>query len=171
MWHCCLFVSHHSAIYCWCQIEHPESPLPASVTDLLQRVSQYEDTIMKGIREAFDNPPPSVSSVSESMEDLDVKPADSGCCGGGCTETDCCKGAEKKDLDISVNQQKPCSGSTDSRESLDYLMKRCSDLVLELGLPKELILHIQELNMLWLARRDTWKGTRSMKLLWVYAQQ
>lgn len=133
-------------------MEHPESPVPTSVTDLLQRISQYEDTIMNGIKEAFDNPPPSVSSVSESMEDLDVKPADSGCCGGECTETDCCKGAEKMDLAVSINQQQPCSGSTNcsstSRESLDYLIQRCIRLVSELGLPEELIIHIKELNML-----------------------
>lgn len=144
-------MSHHSAIFCWCQIEHPESPVPTSVTDLLQRVSQYEDTIVNGIREALANPPPSVSSVSESMEDLDVKPADSGCCGGGCTETNCCKGAEKMDLAISINQQQPCSGSANcsstSRESLDYLIERCIGLVPELGLPEELISHIKELNM------------------------
>lgn len=152
MRHCCLFVSHHSAIFCWCRIEHPESPVPTSVTDLLQRISQYEDTIMNGIKEALDNPPPSVSSVSESMEDLDVKPAESDCCGGECTETDCCKGAEKMDLAISINHQQPCSGSTNcsttSRESLDHLMQRCISLVPELGLPEELIVHIKELNML-----------------------
>ncbi|XP_041817634.1 OTU deubiquitinase with linear linkage specificity a [Chelmon rostratus] len=139
-----------SAVCCWCQIQHPESPVPASVTDLLQRVSQYEDTVMDGIRQVLENPPPSVSDISESMEDLEVKQADPGCHGEGCKETDCCRGGEKMDLDLPHQQQKPCSGSADSSssssESLNYLLQRCVDLVSELGLPQELIGHIQELK-------------------------
>nr|XP_046227983.1 OTU deubiquitinase with linear linkage specificity a [Scatophagus argus] len=139
-----------SAIGCWCQIQHPESPVPASVTDLLQRVSQHEDTVMDGIRKALENPPPSVSSVSESMEDLEVKPADSGCCGEGCKEAGCCQGGDKMDMDSPYQQQMSCSGSTDcsssSGESLNYLLQCCMDLVSELGLPQELISHIQELK-------------------------
>ncbi|CAB1448662.1 unnamed protein product [Pleuronectes platessa] len=72
-----------SAIWCWCQIEHPETPVPARVTELLQRVSQHEDRIADGIRKSMENPPPSVSDVSESMEDLEVKQADPSCCGDG----------------------------------------------------------------------------------------
>ncbi|XP_037311615.2 OTU deubiquitinase with linear linkage specificity a [Pungitius pungitius] len=133
------------AIHCWCQIEHPERPVPASVTDLLQRVSQHEDEVMDGIRRALENPPPSVSSVSESIEDLKVEQADSGGCGNeGCKEMDCCKKGEKKDPDL------PRSGSTDctscSGESLNCLRLRCLDLVSELELPQELIAHIQELK-------------------------
>ncbi|XP_059182999.1 OTU deubiquitinase with linear linkage specificity a [Centropristis striata] len=141
-----------SAICCWCQIQHPESPVPASVTNLLQRVSRYEETIMEGIRQALENPPPSVSSVSESMEDLEVQPADSGCCGGeGCKDADCCsKGGERMDLDAPQQQQKLSPGSSDcspsSNESFSQLLQRCIDLVLELGLPQELISHIQELE-------------------------
>ncbi|KAM9337316.1 OTU deubiquitinase with linear linkage specificity a [Symphorus nematophorus] len=139
-----------SAVCCWCQIQHPESPVPASVTDLLQRVSQYEDKVMDGIREALENPPPSVSSVSESFEDLEMEKADPGCCGGGCKETDCCQGGEKMDLDAPHLPQQPRPGSTDcsssSSESLNYLVQRCVDLVSELGLPRELIGHIQELK-------------------------
>ncbi|KAK5849869.1 hypothetical protein PBY51_014168 [Eleginops maclovinus] len=138
-----------SAIWCWCQIQHPESPLPASVTHLLQQVSQHEDTIMEGIRNALENPPPSVSAVSESMEDLGVEQADSGRCGGeGCK--DCCRTGEKMDQDVPQQPQKLCSGSTDcssrSRETLNYLLQCCVDLVAELGLPQELVSHIQELN-------------------------
>ncbi|XP_070784552.1 OTU deubiquitinase with linear linkage specificity a [Enoplosus armatus] len=139
-----------SAIWCWCQIQHPETPIPASVTDLLQRVSQHEDTVMDGIRKSLENPPPSVGVISESMEDLEVKQADSGCCGEGCKETDCCRRGEKMDPDVPQHHQKLCSGSTDcsssSSESLNYLLQRCMDLVLELGLPQELISHIQELK-------------------------
>ncbi|XP_042372866.1 uncharacterized protein LOC121966861, partial [Plectropomus leopardus] len=146
-----LCVSRHSAILCWCQIQRPGVPLPASVTDLLQRVSQHEDAIREGIRKALESPPPSVSSVSESMEDLQVQPADSGCCGGeGCKDTDCCRNGDKMDLDVPHQQQKFSSGSTDgssgSSESLNELVQRCVDLVSELGLPQELVSHIQELK-------------------------
>ncbi|CAJ1082476.1 OTU deubiquitinase with linear linkage specificity a [Xyrichtys novacula] len=140
-----------SAICCWCQIQHPESPVPVCVTSLLQQVTQHEDRIMAGIRDALENPPPSVSVVSESMEDLEVEQADSKCCGGGggCKDTGCCKEGEKIDLGAPLPQKKPFSGSTDcsssSSESLDLLMQRCIDVVLELGLPQELISCIQEL--------------------------
>ncbi|XP_074478088.1 OTU deubiquitinase with linear linkage specificity a isoform X2 [Sebastes fasciatus] len=217
-----------SAISCWCQIQHPESPVPASVTDLLLRVSKHEDAIREGIKRAMEEPPPSVSSVSESMEDLEVKPVDPGCCGGegcketdcckkgepgccggegckeadcckkgepgccggegckeadcckkgepgccggegckeadcckkgepgccggvGCKETDCCKKGENIDLPVSHQKQKLGSGSTDcssssSSESLTHLLQLCMDLVSELGLPQELIGHIQEME-------------------------
>ncbi|XP_041669701.1 OTU deubiquitinase with linear linkage specificity a [Cheilinus undulatus] len=138
-----------SAICCWCRIQHPESPIPASVTDLQQRVTQHEDRIMDGIKHALENPPPSVSVISESMEDLEVEQADSNCCGeeGKCKETDCCKKGEKMDLDASLQQQKPSSGSSDgSNESLDLLLQLCIDVVSDLGLPQELISHIQELR-------------------------
>uniref|UniRef100_UPI0037E81E88 OTU deubiquitinase with linear linkage specificity a n=1 Tax=Semicossyphus pulcher TaxID=241346 RepID=UPI0037E81E88 len=139
-----------SAICCWCQIQHPESPVPASVNDLLQRVSQHENTIIEGIKNALENPPPSVSVISESMEDLKVEQADSNCCGGGaCKETGCCRGGEKMDTDA-PHRQKSCSGSTDcsssSSDSLNHLLQLCMDVVSELGLPQELISHIQELK-------------------------
>ncbi|KAG7231174.1 hypothetical protein INR49_012005 [Caranx melampygus] len=139
-----------SAVCCWCQIEHPETPVPASVTELLQQVSQHEDKITEGIKKALENPPPSVSDISESMEDLEVEQAEKGCCGGVCEETGCCRKGEKMDLDVSHMPQKPCSGSTDcsssSDEGLELLLQRCIDIVLELGLPQELISHIQELK-------------------------
>ncbi|XP_056290473.1 OTU deubiquitinase with linear linkage specificity a [Pseudoliparis swirei] len=134
-----------SAVWCWCQLQHPDSPLPASVTDLLRRVSQHEDAIMEGIRMALENPPPSVSSVSESMEELEVERADSGCGREGCKEMDCCKKGE--DADVPRQQPKLRSGSADcSSESLNFLLKRCVDLVSELQLPEELLSHIQELK-------------------------
>lgn len=142
-------MSRRSAILCWSKIQHPKSPVPASVTDLVERVSQYEDTVVDVIKKALENPPPSVSSVSESMEDLEVKQADSGCCGGGCKEKGCCKGGDEMDLDVPQLQQMPCSGSDcspSSSESLNHLLQRCVDLVSELGLPQELISHIHELK-------------------------
>ncbi|XP_029313663.1 OTU deubiquitinase with linear linkage specificity a [Cottoperca gobio] len=139
------------AIWCWCQIQHPECPLPASVTHLLQQVSQHENTIMEGIKNSLENPPPSVSAVSESMSDLEVEQAESGCRGGeGCKETDCCRTGEKMEEDVPHKHQKLSSGSTDcssrASESLNYLVQRCMDLVSELGLPQELISEIQELK-------------------------
>ncbi|XP_034562927.1 OTU deubiquitinase with linear linkage specificity a [Notolabrus celidotus] len=140
-----------SAICSWCQIQHPESPVPASVTSLLQQITQHEERIMEGIRYALEHPPPSVSIISESMEDLEVEQRDSNCCGGGgCKETGCCKEGEKMDLNASPQQQKSRSGSTDcnsgSSESLDLLLQLCMDVVSELSLPQELISHIQELR-------------------------
>eukprot|EP00064_Thunnus_orientalis_P008760 superscaffoldBa00001067_g8783 len=139
-----------SAIWCWCEIQHPENPVPASVTDLLQRVTQHEDAITEGIKRALENPPPSVSDVSESMEDLEMDQGDQGCCGEGCKEADCCRRGEKMDQDFPHQPQKQYSGSSDcsssSGESLDNLLQRCVDLVSELGLPQELIAHIQELQ-------------------------
>lgn len=146
-------MSCHSAISCWYQIKHPEIPVPSSVTELLQQVSQYEETVVNDIKKALENPIPSVSSVSENMEDLQVNRPDMGSCGEeGCKKTDCCRGAEKMDLGDTNQQENPCSGSSDcysgSSESLSSILHRCSDLVSELGLPQELISHIQEVKTL-----------------------
>lgn len=138
-----------SAIWCWCQIQHPETPVPASVIDLLQRVTQHEDQIMDGIRRALENPPPSVSDVSESMEDLEVEQA-SGQCTEGFKKSDCCRSAEKMHLGDSGQRQHFSSRSTDSsfssNEGLNHLLQRCTDLVSELGLPHGLINLIEELR-------------------------
>lgn len=139
LWHCGLFV-FYSAIFCWCQSHHPESPVLATIKDLLQRVSQYEDTIMDGIRNALENPPPSVSSVSESIDDLDVNQSNSQCSGGECHEKSCCKGEEKMDQDCPKQQQ------SNSAECLDDLLQSVKYLVSELGLPDELLGHIQDVK-------------------------
>ena len=147
-------MSCHSALLCWSRIHHLESASLASVTELLQQIAQYESTVLDGIRKALENPPPSVTSVSESMEDLEVEQANTSCCGEGCKEkaSGCCRGGEKMDLDAPNKQQKPSSGSTDcassSSERLNCLLQRCMDLVSELGLPQELRDHIQELKNL-----------------------
>lgn len=145
-----LCVSCHSAIWCWCQIQFPENPVPASVIELLQQVSQHEDKIMDNIRIALENPPLSVHDVSETMDDLEVEQADSGCCGEGCKETDCCRSGENMDLDAHHQPQKLRTGSSScscsSGESLNHLLQHCMDVVSELGLPQELIGHIRELN-------------------------
>ncbi|XP_068604205.1 OTU deubiquitinase with linear linkage specificity a [Brachionichthys hirsutus] len=139
-----------SALSCWCRIQHPESPIPASLSDLLREVSLYEDSIVDGLGKALENPPPSVSSISDSVEDLEVKQEEPGCRGEECKEANCCRGGEKMDLDVPQQQPKPRCGFTNcsfSRsENLNHLVQRCTDLVSELGLPQELIGHIQELK-------------------------
>lgn len=96
---------------------------------------------MDGIRNALENPPPSVSSVSDSIDELDVNQSSSGCCGGGeCQEKSCCKEEEKMDQDCPKQQE------SNSRESLDGLLQSVKDLVSELGLPDELFGHIQEVK-------------------------
>ncbi|TKS87593.1 Yae1 domain-containing protein 1 [Collichthys lucidus] len=136
-----------SAVSCWCQIQYPGRPIPASVRYLVQQIEQYENTIIESLKYV---PPPSVSSVSETMEDLDLKQPDSGCCGEGCKETDCCKREEKMDLDVPHQQQKPRSCSTDCSSSssgtVNHLVQLCMDLVSELGLPQELLGHIEEVK-------------------------
>ncbi|KAM3860343.1 OTU deubiquitinase with linear linkage specificity a [Diretmus argenteus] len=160
------------AIWCWCQIQHPESPLPASVTDLLQQVSRHEDTISDGLKKALEKPIPSVSDVSDIMEDLGVSQGDPGCkgeecekescckgegcekencCKGeGCEKENCCKGAGNMDVDVPRPPQNLSSSSSGSCsntvESLNQLLQRCMDVVNELGLPQGLIQHLQELK-------------------------
>ncbi|KAM6900264.1 OTU deubiquitinase with linear linkage specificity a [Xenentodon cancila] len=140
-----------SAIWCWCQIHHPENPVPSCVPDLLQRVTQHEDRIVNDIRKVLENPPPSVSDVSESLEDLEVEHMDPGHCGEGCSEPFCCRNAENMDLDLH-RPQNPCSRSTDSfsgsDEGLKLLLQCCMDIVSEMELPQELLEHIQELRNL-----------------------
>lgn len=133
----------HSALYFWYQIKHPESPVPPSVTELVHRLSQYENTIIEGINKALENPPPNVSSVSETMEELDLKQSESGCCGRGSNDKECCKGAEKMDLNVTNPQKNLFPGAS---ESLSCLLQQCIDLVSELGLPQELSRHMEELK-------------------------
>lgn len=130
-------------MYFWYQIKHPESPVPPSVVELLHRVSQYENKIMEGLNKALENPPLNISSVSETMELLDLKPSESGCCGMGSNDMECCKGADKIDLNATKPQKKLFSGAS---ESLSCLMQQCIDLVSELGLPQELSHQMEELK-------------------------
>ncbi|XP_037549834.1 OTU deubiquitinase with linear linkage specificity a [Nematolebias whitei] len=139
-----------SAVWCWCQIHHPETPVPASVTDLLHQVTRHEDQIMNRIRQTLENPPPSVSDVSESMDDLEVEQPNSGCSKESCNKPDCCRTGQKMDMDGPHQPQHPFSESSDCSSGqhggLDLLLQRCMDIVSELGLPQELIGHIQELR-------------------------
>uniref|UniRef100_A0A1A7XBC4 Family with sequence similarity 105, member B, a n=2 Tax=Iconisemion striatum TaxID=60296 RepID=A0A1A7XBC4_9TELE len=132
-----------SAIWCWCQTQHPE--IPVSVTDLLQQVTRHEEQIMDSIRKRLENPPPSMSDVSDSMEDLEVEQTKPSSCGE--KEPECCGGVQKMDSSGPCQLQNICSKSTDcSGESLNVLLQRCMDVISELGLPQELVGHIQELK-------------------------
>ncbi|XP_011606324.1 OTU deubiquitinase with linear linkage specificity a [Takifugu rubripes] len=132
-----------SALYFWYQTKHPENPIPPSVTELLHRVSQYEDTIIDGTNKALEKPTPNVSSVSETMEELDLEQSVSGCCKEGCNDKECCKEAKKNDLNVTNTQENLSSGSS---ESLSCLLQECIELFSEFGLPQELIHHMEELK-------------------------
>lgn len=158
----------HSAIQCWCQIQRPESPTPASVTDLLQRVAQHEDTLMEGMRKALENPPPSVSDVSESMEDLGMDQGDL-----GCKEADCCRRQGDMDLDAPDQPQNLCSssrnGCSNLGESINLLLQCCMDIVVELGLPQELIQHLQQLKSTeWILCDGEPSGSGFTQVQWKY---
>lgn len=115
------------------------------MTELLHRVSQYEDTIINGVNKALENPTPDVGSVSETMEelDLDTEQSVSGCCKEGCNNMECCRGAKKNDLNVTNTQKNLSSGSS---ESLSCLLQECIDLFSEFGLPQELIHHMEGLK-------------------------
>lgn len=138
------------AISCWYQIKHPENPVPACVSDLLQQVTKHEDQIIDGIKRALENPPPSVSDVSESMEDLEMGPSD--CPEGACKDSDCCRTVEKMEMDSSQEHKGVGLESTDTsstvEERLNLLVQKCMDVVLELELPRDLLTHIEEIKRL-----------------------
>ncbi|KAK7123926.1 hypothetical protein R3I93_022131 [Phoxinus phoxinus] len=134
-----------SAVRCWCQVQLAGSPALASVTDLLQRLETHEDGLVEAMRKAQQKPLPSVTEVVDDMEDLNVdQDEESGCsnnadrCGRDGTNNDCCGNAR----DASEDSQRSLShGSFSTRQ----LLKCCLDLVIELGLPEEIKLHIQQL--------------------------
>lgn len=117
--------------------------------ELLDRLSKYESAVVEGISRALEKPPADISSVSETMEELDLQQPQSACCGGGSHGTECCKGAEKVDLKDTNAQKRLSSGAP---ESLSWLLQRCIDLVSELGLPQELSHHMEELKSVESAR-------------------
>ncbi|XP_077100483.1 OTU deubiquitinase with linear linkage specificity a isoform X2 [Siphateles boraxobius] len=129
-----------SAVQCWCQVQLPGSPALASVTDLLQRLETHEDGLVEAMRKAQQKPLPSVTEVVDDMEDLNVEQRDqdeesrcsnnADCCGRDGTNNDCCG-----------SPRILSHGSFSTRQ----LLKCCLDLVIELGLPEELKLHIQQL--------------------------
>ncbi|XP_061777744.1 OTU deubiquitinase with linear linkage specificity a [Nerophis ophidion] len=137
-----------SAIGSWHRIQHPDHPTPASVKELLQRVSQHEQAIIDHISKMMENPPPSVEDVSQSMEHLEVEqPADPA---GGCQNSDCCMKVELMDTESPFKSDLlhfACSASSSACEDeFGQLLQRCRDLVSEMELPLELLDHIEELK-------------------------
>ncbi|XP_054621463.1 OTU deubiquitinase with linear linkage specificity a [Dunckerocampus dactyliophorus] len=139
-----------SAIGSWYQIQHPDHTVPASITDLLQRVSQHERSIIAQVTKEMENPPPSVDDVSESMEDLEV--ARQAGSAEGCHKSDCCKSTAQMDTESHLKSQtlhSTCSASSSAcRGGFSELLQQCEGLVLEMGLPLELMEHIGELKNL-----------------------
>uniref|UniRef100_A0A8C6V3L0 OTU deubiquitinase with linear linkage specificity a n=1 Tax=Neogobius melanostomus TaxID=47308 RepID=A0A8C6V3L0_9GOBI len=139
-----------TAIRCWCQSKHPEHSSVKTMSDILHQVNQLEDSIMEGIRRTLENPPASVSDVSESMEDLGVMQEGGSCCSGECCkEKDCNKGGDKMDTDIPQQPQRRCpgvSGSSNCEDELVALLQRCTQTVTELGLPPELTSYIETIR-------------------------
>ncbi|XP_061661311.1 OTU deubiquitinase with linear linkage specificity a isoform X1 [Syngnathoides biaculeatus] len=138
-----------SAIGSWYQVEHRGRPFPASVTELLRRVSQHEESIVTEIMKAMEKlPPPSVDDVSESMEGLRVAAPD------GCQRSDCCTGEEQMDTDSPRRSRTSRSACGDGSAApargtvFGELVQSCRDIVTELGLPPSLLDHINELENL-----------------------
>ncbi|XP_072307473.1 OTU deubiquitinase with linear linkage specificity a [Eucyclogobius newberryi] len=135
-----------TAISCWCESQHPENPAKQTVSDLLRQVTQHEETILEDIKRTMEKPQPSVSDISEAMEDLGAVAAGGGCCGEQCKETDCCKGGEEMQTDVPKQPRRCPDSSSDSLENkLLVLIQRCTQLVTELGLPLELTAYVESL--------------------------
>ncbi|XP_033841830.1 OTU deubiquitinase with linear linkage specificity a [Periophthalmus magnuspinnatus] len=136
-----------TALWCWFESQHPENPAKQTVSELLHEVTQHEESILEDIKRTLENPPPSVSDISEAMEDLGTMPAGGGCCGEQCKETNCCKGGEKMQTDV-PQQPHRCPGSSDTLDpdnKLAVLLQRCAQIVTELGLPSEVTAYIESL--------------------------
>nr|XP_057915747.1 OTU deubiquitinase with linear linkage specificity a [Doryrhamphus excisus] len=139
-----------SAIGSWYQIQHPDQLVPVSIKDLLQRVSEHERSIVEQVKKEMEISHPSVDDVSENMEDLEVVqqagPAE------GCRKSDCCKRTEQMDTESHLRSQTSHSAcnanSTACGDGFSELLQRCMDLVLQMGLPLELMEHIEELKNL-----------------------
>ncbi|CAL9698151.1 unnamed protein product [Knipowitschia caucasica] len=134
-----------TAIWCWCQGQHPENPAKQMVYDLLRQVTQHEESLLEDMKRTLENPPPSVSDVAEAMEDLSAEPAGGGCCGERCDNKDCCKGGDKMQTDFSLKPH-AVSDSSHSDNKLSVLLQRCAQIATEMALPSELTAHIESLR-------------------------
>ncbi|KAJ8375145.1 hypothetical protein SKAU_G00057250 [Synaphobranchus kaupii] len=139
-----------SALQCWCQLEHPGSPAFSSISHLLQDVSRHEEAQIERMKMSIGQPPTaSVGEITEGVEDMGMEHTDTGCGGGSCSKTDCCKKEQTPNGDA-TSLQTPCQSATrpsfSAEESVEQLLKSCMDLVVELGLPEELFRHLQQLR-------------------------
>ncbi|XP_077411135.1 OTU deubiquitinase with linear linkage specificity a isoform X3 [Vanacampus margaritifer] len=133
------------AVGSWYQVEHRGQPFPASVTNLLQRVSQHEDSIVTEIMKAMEELPPIADDLAESLEDLGVAPP------VGCPESDCCMDTDSPPH--CQTSRSACGANGDAWSSscargaiFSQLLQSCRDIVAELGLPLGLLEHINELE-------------------------
>ncbi|KAJ8279465.1 hypothetical protein COCON_G00065310 [Conger conger] len=141
-----------SALQCWCQLQHPGSPAFSSISHLLQDVSRHEDRVIERMKmNVGQQPPASVGEITEAVEDLQMEHSDTGCGGGGCSKDNCCR-KEQTPEEGPTALQTPCQSTThptfSAEESVEPLLKRCMDLVVELGLPEELLHNLQQLRSL-----------------------
>ncbi|XP_077365696.1 OTU deubiquitinase with linear linkage specificity a [Festucalex cinctus] len=128
------------AIGSWYQVEHRGQPFPTSVTNLLQHVSQHEDSIVTEIMQAMETLPPSADDLAESLEDLGVAPPQ------GCSESDCCMETSPSACGVGNSNGDARSSSCARGAIFSQLLQSCRDIVAELGLPPGLLEHINELE-------------------------
>ncbi|KAK7881715.1 hypothetical protein WMY93_030124 [Mugilogobius chulae] len=135
-----------TAIWCWCESQHPENSAKQTVSDLLRQVTEHEESILEDIKRTLENPPPSVSDISEAMEDLGSMPA-GGCCGGEkCEKSDCCKEGGKGQTVVPQQSYRSLDSSHSLENKFAVLLQQCTQLVTELGLPLELTAYIESLR-------------------------
>lgn len=96
-----------------------------------------------------EHPPASIGEITEGVEDLEMEHANTKCGDGGCSKKDCCR-KEQTPNEGPTAEKTPCQSTTQPsfrvEESVDQLLKRCTDLVVELGIPEELVCHLQQLR-------------------------
>uniref|UniRef100_A0A3B4AJH5 Uncharacterized protein n=1 Tax=Periophthalmus magnuspinnatus TaxID=409849 RepID=A0A3B4AJH5_9GOBI len=98
-----------SALWCWFESQHPENPAKQTVSELLHEVTQHEESILEDIKRTLENPPPSVSDISEAMEDL------------GTIEEDLYRGAEELSAELTTEAE-----ASSLSEPFLKLEERCS---------------------------------------------
>ncbi|XP_066498194.1 OTU deubiquitinase with linear linkage specificity a [Hoplias malabaricus] len=144
-----------SALQCWCQSQPSRISQLSSITELLQRIDQHEQDLVDAMRKAQEQPPPSVTEVAGDMEDLAVDQSEDsgsfGCCRKDGDIDGCCKDGEMdcggNDRDMTRSLFKISSQSLlQTGQSLKQLLQSCMELVTDMGLPEELIFHIQQLR-------------------------
>ena len=147
-----------NATKCWYQLQHPDRHLPAAVTELLQRVEKHKTFITEAMIRACDSPLASANDVVENMQILEVDEGSASCIGEGLCEkeADCCTDKINMVLDAPDNPQvtylSPRDWSSHSEEVWAELLQSSVDLVVELGMPQELIQHLEHLKCLGVSK-------------------
>ncbi|XP_023663179.1 OTU deubiquitinase with linear linkage specificity a [Paramormyrops kingsleyae] len=135
-----------SAMQCWCQQQHLNSPL---LRQLLQDVVKHEEAMVRNMEMEMAklHPQANVRDVTDHMEDLAVWGADCASEEGDCAMKDCSReeGAEEGIFSSLSVCRNPTCDTFSLEQRLGQLMKTCLELVAELGLPEELSHHIKQL--------------------------